>query len=127
MGKNNEIQKCSNIDLSKLPPCKRSLVPHCRRVNYRAAQFKCAHLNCPDPPKGHGWIPTNETLLINDVASNEPVIEPVWSEGHILPDRLIDLVTGDNSGSDSDEEEDESDMTELDEYEAGFQDIVRSD
>jgi hypothetical protein len=64
--------------------------------------------------------------LIIDVASNEPVIAPVWSEGPILPDRLIDLVTGDNSGSDSGEEEDEFDMTELDEYDAGFQDIVRN-
>jgi hypothetical protein len=105
-----------------------SLVPHCRRVNYRAAQFKCAHLNYPETPspKGHGWIPTNETLLVNDVACNEAVLEPVWSEGPILPDRLIDLVTEDNSGSDSDDEEDEdndddsdeSDMDESDDYDS---------
>ncbi len=125
----NEIQKCTNIDLSKLPPCKMSLVPHCRRVNYRAAQFKCAHLNYPETPhpNGHGWIPINETPSIDEyVASNEPVLEPVWSEGPILPDRLIDLVTEDTSGSDSDEEEDEdngddsdeSDMDEEDEYDS---------
>jgi hypothetical protein len=125
----DEIQKCGNIDLSKLPPCKMSLVPHCRRANYRAAQFKCAHLNYPDTPhpKDHGWIPTDESISINEnVSTNEHVLEPVWSEGPILPDRLIDLVTEDNSSSDSDEEEDEdngddsdeSDMDESDEYDS---------
>jgi len=41
--------------------------PHCRRVNYRAVQFKNAHLNYPDTPhhRGHGWIATNETESIN--------------------------------------------------------------
>jgi hypothetical protein len=66
--------------------------------------------------------PPMKLLLINDVASNEPVIEAVWSEGPVLPDRLIDLVTEDNSDNDGDEDEnedncdesDESDMDELD-------------
>ncbi len=111
VNKIDKIQKCSNIDLSKLPPCKRSRVPHCRRANYRAAQFKCAQLNYPETPhhKGHGWIPTNESISINEnVATiNEHVLGPVWLEGPILPDRLIDLVTEDTIDSDSDDEEDE--------------------
>ena len=127
--KTEEIQKCKNIDLSKLPPCKRSHAPHCRRVNYKAVQFKNAHLNYPDTPhpRGHGWIATNETESINqNEATNEHILELVWSEGPILPDRLIDLITADNSDSDSDEDEDEdygddsdeSDMDDSDEYDS---------
>jgi len=72
--KTDEIQKCTNIDLSKIPHCKMSFIPHCRRVNYRVAQFKYAYLNYLQTPhaKGHGWIPTNK---------NEQVLETVWSEG----------------------------------------------
>ena len=100
----DEIQKCTNIDLSKLPPCKMSFIPHCRRVNYRVAQFKCAHLNYPQTPhaKDHGWIPTNE---------NEQVLEPVWSEG---PDKLIDLITEDVSDSESCDEDEDNDESEMD-------------
>ena len=65
--KTEEIQKCKHIDLSKLPPCQRSHATHCRRVKYRAVEFKNAHLNYPDTPhhRGHGWIATNETESIN--------------------------------------------------------------
>jgi hypothetical protein len=76
-----------------------SLIPHCRRVNLRAGQIKAAHQNFPEipDPKRHGWIPSD---------SNEPILEPVWSEGPILPDKLIDLVTKDgHEDSDSDQEE----------------------
>ena len=105
--KTDEIQKCTNIDLSKIPPCKMSFIPHCRKVNYRVAQFKCAYLNYPQTPhaKGHGWIPTNE---------NEQVLEPVWSEGPILPDKLIDLITEDVINTDSCEEDEDSDESEMD-------------
>jgi len=101
--KADEIQKCTNIELSKIPHCKMSFIPHCRRVNYRVAQFKCTYLNYPQTPhaKGHGWIPTNE---------NEQVLEPVWSERPILPDKLIDIFIEDISDSESCDEDEESEM-----------------
>ena len=75
--------------------------------HYRVAQFKCAHLNYPQTPhaKDHGWIPTNE---------NEQVLEPVWSEGPILPDKLIDLITEDVIDSESCDEDEDSDESEMD-------------
>ena len=119
--KTEELQKCKNIDLSKLPPCKRSHAPHCRRVNYRAAQFKNAHLNFPvtPHPQGHGWIPTNESASSNpNLQTNQHnILEPVWSEGPILPDRLIDLMTTDNHNVENDQDEDddnESDESDMD-------------
>lgn len=57
--KTEEIQKCKNIDLSKLPPFKRSHAPHCRRVNNRAAQFENAHLNYPSTPY-RTWLDSNQ-------------------------------------------------------------------
>ena len=44
-------------------------------------------------------------------------MEPVWSEGPILPDRLIDLMTTDNHNVENDQDEDddnESDESDMD-------------
>ena len=40
VGEGETINQSSKIDLSELPPCRRSLIPHIQRVNYRAAQWK---------------------------------------------------------------------------------------
>ena len=45
------------------------------------------------------------------------ILEPVWSEGPILPDRLIDLMTTDNHNVENDQDEDddnESDESDMD-------------
>ena len=68
-----------------------SLIPHCRRVNLRAGQIKAAYQKFPEipDPKRHGWIPSE---------SHQHIFDPVWSEGPILPDKIIDLVTKDFDG-----------------------------
>ena len=49
--------------------------------------------------------------------TNQHILEPVWSEGPILPERLIDLITEDNAEVESDKDEDddnESDESDRD-------------
>ena len=46
-------------------------------------------------PIEHGWVLANDNIL-----------EPVWSEGPVLPDLLIDLLPSEDD-SDSDPESDE--------------------
>ena len=82
-GKNLSLKINRKVDLSKLPPCRSSLIAHIQRVNYRLAQWKRAHIadpQIPDPTDGHGWTKEGEFL------------EPVWSTGPILPSSLQDLV-----------------------------------
>ena len=62
-----------------------SLIPHCKRVKLRAGQMKAADQNILDC-KGHRWV-------LADSHEGPNVLELVLSEGPILPDKLIDLVT----------------------------------
>ena len=81
-GKSKKMLKSAKVDMSRIPPCHRCLVPHIKRVNYRLAQWKQAHLQFVElsSPTDQGWTQSEEYL------------EPVWSEGPILPDTLMDLV-----------------------------------
>ena len=65
------INQSSKIDLSKLPPCRRSLISHIQWVNYRAAQWKRSHIHQIElpPPTDHGWTMTDD------------ILEPLWSDG----------------------------------------------
>lgn len=82
--KNEEIKKATKVDFSRLPPCRMSLIPHIKRANYRACQWKRSHERMPSLPvlNDHGWTRDPETSSF----------EPIWSEGPILPKRLIDIV-----------------------------------
>ena len=82
VGDGSAITHSSKIDLSRLPPCRRSLLPHITRVNYRGAQWKHSDVNIVDlpTPTEHGW------------QINQGILEPVWSEGPVLPLRLVDLL-----------------------------------
>ena len=69
-----------------------SLIPHMKRVNYRAAQWKLSlttNLKMPEADD-HGWIKVGKYL------------EPLWSEGDILPPALADILES-SVASDSDE------------------------
>lgn len=99
VGEGDKIVRSSKVDLSKLPPCRRSLLPHIKRVNYRVAQWKRSDVRtsqCPDP-SAHGWE-------LNTLG----VLDPVWSEGPILPTALVDIlaVVDDQESDESDEESD---------------------
>ena len=43
VGENEELTTKSTMDLSRLPPCRDSLVPHIGRVNYHLSNYKKAH------------------------------------------------------------------------------------
>ena len=85
VGENEVLTSKSRVDLSRLPPCRDSLVPHIGRVNYRLANYKRAHKSIfwrPNPyDPGQGWEKTEEGIL-----------EPVWSSGLVLPPSLVDLL-----------------------------------
>lgn len=95
VGENTTIKASSRVDLAKLPPCKFSLAPHIRRTNYRVAQLKQAHIPMPEipaPTNEHGWVNSGN------------FIEPVWSEGPMLPPSLQGLL----EANDDDEDDDDS-------------------
>lgn len=85
-----------NIDLSQLPPCRKVLYEHIRRVNYQVRIWKMADISEPDLPKaeaGHGWKLVDHKL------------EPLWFEGPIISENIA-IEDDDNQ---SDEENDSSD------------------
>ena len=85
VGENEVLTSKPKVDLSRLPPCRDSLVPHIGRVNYRLANYKRAHKSIfwrPNPyDPGQGWEKTEEGIL-----------EPVWSSGPVLSPSLVDLL-----------------------------------
>ena len=90
-----------NTDMGTLPPCRKCLIQHLRRVNYQVSIWKSSHIAEPVIPvasEGHGWTRVNGG------------VEPLWIED-VLPRRLVDIVQ-DTVDADSDEEN-ESDI-ELD-------------
>ena len=85
VGENKELTTKSKVDLSRLPPCRDSLIPYIARVNYRLANYKRALkaiFLCPNPyDPGQFWEKTEEGVL-----------ERVWSCGPVLSTSLIDLL-----------------------------------
>lgn len=114
VGEGGTIKRSSKVDLSKLPPCKKSLVPHIKRANYRAAQWKRSDVPIQEipSPTEHGWTRCGD------------FIEPVWSEGPVLPSCLEDILTEVTHDESSDEEDsdidgdDDSDCSDLDSYDS---------
>ena len=110
VGENNTLSKKSKVDLSRIPPCKDSLIPHIQRVNHRVAGNKRAHQNIVESPlpydDGQGWEKTDREEL-----------QPIWTQGTILPMSLVDLLEDGQDGEESDEDEDEDeadDAVEID-------------
>jgi hypothetical protein len=57
-GRDGKIDINRNVDLSLLPPCKKSLVQHIHRANYQVAIWNRSHIaiqNASKPTEGHGW------------------------------------------------------------------------
>ncbi|XP_076324251.1 uncharacterized protein LOC143232559 [Tachypleus tridentatus] len=97
VGEGETLTSQSKVDLSKLPPCHRSLLPHIKRVNYRVAQWKrfdVRMLKLP-PPTDHGWV------------LNDGILDPVWSEGPVLPGSLVDILDVNMAYDESEDESDE--------------------
>ncbi|MCP4988065.1 MAG: hypothetical protein GY928_19035 [Colwellia sp.] len=94
--KTDIIIKKANVDLSKLPPCLSSLRPHVNRANYKVAFNKMSHIAkpCLPLPEGKGWIKEGQSL------------QPLWSDGPILPASLVDIISERENDTSDDEEED---------------------
>ena len=96
-----------NFDMSSLPPCRRTLETHIKRVNYQVGIWKRSHVANPEipDPEDHGWIKINE------------ILQPQWFEGSDIPEKLEELESGDLSeddDSDSDIDYDSETQTESD-------------
>lgn len=107
VGEGEQLTTKSKVDLSRLPPCRDSLVPHIGRVNHRLACYKRADQPICENPKPYdphqGWEKTDQGIL-----------EPVWSCGPILPPSLVDLLPETGQVGDNEEEEiQEIDFDEL--------------
>ena len=84
VGDEENLTELSKIDLSKLPPCRDSLIQHVKRVNYRLANYKKSKDPIfwrPNPTDGHGWQKNENGIM-----------EPLWCASPVLPQTLIDLV-----------------------------------
>lgn len=89
-----------NMDMGTLPPCRKCLVQHVRRVNYQVAVWKSSHIakpNIPQASERHGWTRV------------DGVLEPLWIEGQVLPQRLADILQDTMDVNSDEEEEEESD------------------
>ena len=94
VGEGKAIKASSKVDLSRMPPCRRSLIPHIKRANYRVGQWKHSHESFPEipPPAGYGWT------------HSDGFLEPEWSDGPILPSQLDDLLDAATETHNSDDE-----------------------
>ena len=100
VGDGDTITSSSKVELSKLPQCCRSLLPHINRVNYRVAQWKRSDVKMLQVPvpTDHGW------------ALNEDILKPVWSQGAVLPSKVADCLDSDMHMEDQQDNEEDSDL-----------------
>ena len=59
VGEDDSLNQKSKIDLSRIPPCQDSFIPHCQRANHRLGRYKRANDAIIEYPKpyepGQGW------------------------------------------------------------------------
>ena len=97
VGEDNDLTKESKVDLSHLPPCQDSLLPHIYRVNHRVATYKRANVPILEKPKPND---ENQGWSINE----NGILEPVWTTESIMPQSLINLLDATNDEESDDEE-----------------------
>ena len=101
-----------NVNLATIPPCKRCLEMHIRRVNYQVAIWKHAHIAkpaIPTPSEEHGWI----------IEDGE--VQPLWLKGDdFVPpattDVLVDSIVSEEAhgnSEDADLETNDNDLWEI--------------
>ena len=91
---NSKLDPSKAIDLASLPPCGKTLLQHIRRSNLQSGVWRRALENFLEVPDvtNHGWVVV------------DGILEPLWCEGDLLPDELVDLLE-ENNNSESEEEE----------------------
>lgn len=118
VGENEVISRKSKVDLSRIPPCQDSLIPHLERVNHRMAGYRRAAEAIWEAPmphaRGQGW----------EVGSNN-ILEPVWSRGPILPPSLVDLLEA--RVEENKDEEGEEGYDEVEDFDIDFDLLIDDD
>ena len=64
-----------NMDRATLPPCRKCLEQHIKRVSYQVAIWKRSnefHPHIPHPDDDHGWMKGEDGMM-----------EPLWIRGSI--------------------------------------------
>ena len=107
------VESLKTVDMSSLPPCKRTLREHIKRVNYQVAIWRSAHQPNPDipHPDQHGWKMVDGHL------------QPLWFQGDDIPAQLVDVCL---RSSDDSEEDDDDSLVDVDEINSDF-DLSDSD
>ena len=85
-----------------MPPCRKCLREHLKRVNNQVGIWKRAHIAkpaYPEPTHDNGW-----QCVVG-------MIEPKWVSGDFIPQRLADVLVEENIAdlTESDESDDEFD------------------
>ena len=118
VGEDEALTEKSEVDLSRLPPYRRSLYPHIKRVNLRVSQWKRSYIPIYEMPlvTDHGWV-----------WSEEGHLEPLWSDGPVLPLNLVDLLDKDDTDNlpedkSSDDENDIEDLLAYLDYDSDSED-----
>ena len=91
------------MDLSSLPPCKKTLDKHIARVIYTVSMLKKSHLQNPliPNPEFYGWKTVDDILL------------PHWFDGEELPLKLKDVEVINESDSEDDVSDIEDDISDI--------------
>ena len=64
------------VNSTRLPPSRCSLIPHIKRADHRAGQWKHAHENLPEIPlhtDDHSWAVDDDYCQLEPVWYNGPV------------------------------------------------------
>lgn len=106
VGDDERLSIKSKVDLARLPPCKKNLIPHVHRVNHRLANYKRAN-------QATYWRPNPSDEAQGWEKNTHGVLEPVWSCGPILPTRLTDIIETIEEDETFEDEEEDFDYEEL--------------
>ena len=78
--KDGRLDSSKTIDIASLPPCSNTLFQHVKRTNYQVAIWRQAlEKLCGTASSNRAWTVCG-------------FMEPLWCEGDILPQQLIDII-----------------------------------
>lgn len=105
----NVVHPTKKFDTALIPPCKSSLIEHCKRAHYQVAQWKRSHIQfplIPGPLTDNGWCLDSHGHLV-----------PVWYTGQMLPQSIINELPADKDDEEDEDEDvdkDEEDVEDID-------------
>ena len=100
----NVVHPTKKFDTAFIPPAKVSLIEHCKRVNFEVGKCKRSHEQfpfIPSPFDNNGWG-TDENNAIR----------PIWFQGNMLPQNIINELPSEPDTNDNDDEQDEDEGEE---------------